>query len=36
MKDVSKMHHCSTLLDGENSGVWKPAAFASNVLGNLT
>lgn len=35
MKDASKRHHCSRLPDGENSSVWKPAAFASSILGKF-
>lgn len=35
MEDASRMHHCLRLPDGENSSVWKPAAFASNILGKF-
>lgn len=30
----NKMHHSLRHPDGENSSIWKPAVFASNVLGN--
>lgn len=35
VKDASKRHCCLRLPDGENSSVWKPAAFASNILGKF-
>lgn len=34
MEDASKMHHSLRHPDGENFGVWKPATFPSNILGN--
>lgn len=34
IEDASKMNHSLRHPDGENSSVWKPAVFASNVLGN--
>lgn len=32
--DASKMHHSLRHPDGENSSIWKPAVFASSILGN--